>query len=863
MKYLKSLIYILLLSFILLASMLAFLFTTTPGLYTTIKLVNLFLPGKIHVKKLTGQLTNHFAFDDLTYIDDTIHIQLTGGNLAWKLPALLHPQLTIVNFAADNLFVSIQGSSKKITKKADLTTLHLPCNLQINKLTISQVQIQQIGLERSLHKLQLEATLTDKRWLVKHLSTEFANIHLVSEASGQLEAPYTTSATLQFTPLIRTSGLHGQIQLNGNRELFHWQGQLDGPAHVDFQGTLKNGIDLYTQAKWNDTKWRINSSTFLQSSHGKATITGTLTDLLINAETSIEAPLQAEWQITARIKNKQANLKSTLHVPTGNLKTTILANATLFSAQKGTLALTINPGVYQLPPGSPISAIPFKGGDLLFTLTPEALQGKGLFTVDPNKTFSLALRIPKFRLNDVTKTSKNIDGKLNLQINSLDFLQGISKTIDNPKGQLALNLTATGALTKPIVKGELILSNGSVSLPKSGLTFKPIQATLHSSNNHWQALGSITSSGQALTLKGQGDFAPLVTGQLNIQGENFLAMKTAEYTINLSPQLTINFNPTSLELRGNILVPSAQLKPISFSNTVTLSEDVIFVNKEATATPTPLNLSTDIDIKMGQNVDLEVKGLHGFLDGAIHIKKLPHGPSNATGELTVRDGKYQAYGQNLTVEQGQLLFAGGSIDNPGIRIRAIRKFNNTNSNSADSNQLLDFHSGSLDTIDFSNKTTVGIELSGRLNAHKITLFSIPPTLSQSDILSMLILGKPASQASKSGGQLLITAISSMNLDSGKKGMQLIDQLKQSLGVDFNVQNNTLYNQKTNQVSDSTAVVVTKSLSKRVFVSYNIGLLQADSNVLTLKYLLNKFFTIQVNTSDSGSGIDLLYTHGKD
>ena len=151
-------------------------------------------------------------------------------------------------------------------------------------------------------------------------------------------------------------------------------------------------------------------------------------------------------------------------------------------------------------------------------------------------------------------------------------------------------------------------------------------------------------------------------------------------------------------------------------------------------------------------------------------------------------------------------------------------------------------------------------MSGRLNAHKIKLFSIPANLSQSDILSMLLLGKPASQASQSGGQLLLAAISSMNLDSGTKGLQLLSQLKQTLGVDFNVQNNTRYNQPTTQAGGNTAFVVSKSLTKRLFLSYNIGLLQNDSNVFTLKYLLNKFFSIQVNTSDSGSGLDLLYTH---
>ena len=154
-------------------------------------------------------------------------------------------------------------------------------------------------------------------------------------------------------------------------------------------------------------------------------------------------------------------------------------------------------------------------------------------------------------------------------------------------------------------------------------------------------------------------------------------------------------------------------------------------------------------------------------------------------------------------------------------------------------------------------------MTGHLNAHKIKLFSIPANLSQADILSMLLLGKPASQASKSGGQLLLTAISSMNLDTGTKGLQLLSQLKQTLGIDFNLQNNTRYNQATSPNADNTALVVGKSLSKRLYLSYNIGLLQTDSNVFTLKYLLNKFFSIQVTASDTGSGLDLLYTHSKD
>ncbi len=99
----------------------------------------------------------------------------------------------------------------------------------------------------------------------------------------------------------------------------------------------------------------------------------------------------------------------------------------------------------------------------------------------------------------------------------------------------------------------------------------------------------------------------------------------------------------------------------------------------------------------------------------------------------------------------------------------------------------------------------------------------------------------------------------MNLGTGTNGTQLLEQLKQKLGFDFNVQTTTNFNQQTNKISESTGVVVGKSLSERIYLSYNVGLSQTDPNVLTLKYILNKFLSIQVSSSDSGNGVDVLYT----
>ena len=210
-----------------------------------------------------------------------------------------------------------------------------------------------------------------------------------------------------------------------------------------------------------------------------------------------------------------------------------------------------------------------------------------------------------------------------------------------------------------------------------------------------------------------------------------------------------------------------------------------------------------------------------------------------------------------------MLFRSGSISNPGLNIRATRTFNTTGQAFSGSNRLFDFGASNIQSMSFSNVTTVGIQVSGRINNPKVSLFSEPSNLQQSDILSMLLLGRPASQASDSGGQLLLSAISSMGLDRGTEGGQLLSQLKNKLGLEFSVDDNTTYNPEQDEVSSTHSVGVKKKFSDRLSIGYNMGIYDSNAMVLTLTYLLNKYLSIQVNAGDTASGIDLTYTRSKD
>lgn len=560
--------------------------------------------------------------------------------------------------------------------------------------------------------------------------------------------------------------------------------------------------------------------------------------------------------IHGTIREPAVDLSSQLRL--AHLDKPIDLSGRLYNANRGNLRFQLKNAHYQL---DNIPRIPVRHGEINAVMNPELLRIQGKVVIDDQKTLQINLKLPGFSLDKSITHPQAIQGGVNLNIHSLDFLDGVADGIEKIKGMVKARLDIKGTLQAPALTSTLELSQGKMTIPRLGLDLNPVQLKVQSTKKQWQATGSLGSQGKTLTINGQGEFLPLLKGVINLQGQDFTLINNKDYKVNISPEIQLGFSPDTLTLTGKVLIPKARLKPQTFNKTLSLTEDARFV-QEKKVTKNQIPLKSDLMITMGSEVVIDLQGLGGLLTGGLHLQQEPQGSLNARGELQVKNGRYKAYGQDLAIEQGQLIFTGGPVENPDIGVRASRAFKNASSNFSGSNQLFDFNASNMQPQDFGTETTVGIEVSGRLKSPKITLYSNPANLSQADILSLLLLGKPANQANQAGGQLLLAAISSMNLDSGSKGLQLLDQLKQTLGFDINLESKSVYNQQTNQISEGQAIMVGKSLSKRLYLSYSLGLAQADVNILTISYFLNKFFSVQVNASTSASGIDLLYNSQK-
>jgi translocation and assembly module TamB len=201
--------------------------------------------------------------------------------------------------------------------------------------------------------------------------------------------------------------------------------------------------------------------------------------------------------------------------------------------------------------------------------------------------------------------------------------------------------------------------------------------------------------------------------------------------------------------------------------------------------------------------------------------------STASGTLTLT-GTYNAYGQVLELERGQLLF-NGPLDNPGLNVRAARTIETT--------------IGSPEPI------RVGVELTGTVQSPRTRVISTP-AMTEADALSYLLLGRPVTGTGDEESTTLQTAAISMGL---QQALPAVQKIGQTLGLD------ELSVQTTD--ADAGALMAGKYLSPKVYIRYSYGLFNRIGGLL-LRFKVNDRLSLETRSGDQES-MDLLYTVEKE
>jgi len=427
-----------------------------------------------------------------------------------------------------------------------------------------------------------------------------------------------------------------------------------------------------------------------------------------------------------------------------------------------------------------------------------------------------------------------LSGEITTHLNSLRFVELLTTSVVSTQGKVDGKFALSGTTSAPGASGEIALHGFATEVPAAGIKLTGGDISVHSADGkRFDIDGSIASGGGKLTLSGRfgiGGNDPLA---LKIDGTDFLAADIPGAKLSVSPALTLHRDDKRFSLDGELTIPRADidLAKLPGGGSAKVSPDVVITDEKTAPEATSLPLDTSITVKLGAGEKLAMDlrggreihlvgfGLNGYLGGQLTVQDRPGRATVGRGQIEV-NGTYKAYGQDLTIEQGRLLFAGTPVENPGLDLRATRNFPD-------------------------QTVVVGLQVRGTALRPELTVFSTP-AMEQSDALSYLVAGKPMSQLRGGEGDAVGSAARALGTAGG-------DLLAKSIGAKMGVDDVGIADSAS---VGGAALTVGKYLSPRLYISYGVGLF-TPGEVVTLRYRLTRHFDaeMQNGTLSSRAGIN--------
>lgn len=863
-----------------------FVLYTEPGLYVVFYAAKRVTPGNLSYSSLHGYLLGDFTIEKPSYTDTGLNIHADKLSLKWQPLSLIHRHFDIQSLNIERLKI-IEG---------DVEHLHATGYVRLaENLPLSLCLDWKLIYPKTLGKLQVKGDALNYGLTVAVISP--GSNPLQVNLMGNIEniwAPQPTFAVLAAWKDVPVDTMKTLGSANVAGSLSDYEGQLNAvlqtvdKKNYPVSATI-NTTEKKLQAKITAGDKKLMFGDFsLQGQHNpQLNLNWTLNLPQLSNFSANPAELSGQVVAQGKIQNLAKNLVFTARTEGRSIKyqtiylKNIQSDLNIQHIQTKQMSIDldtqIKPGDLMYDDGTEKKPIVFRKADLHLYWMNNILKAKTEWIFDAAKRFDGEATIRPFELRKFDPKHlerHNLSGELKFEMTNLDFLNDPKSQLKKIQGALLAKFKLSGTLAKPFWNGDGSLK-ASGEIPDLGLVLDHVNVNLKSSHESMQLKGEIVSGHKTLLITGESSEPFPQAFKAKIKGDNFLLMNTEEYQIYASPDLDIQWGKNTQEgksaqgaenmltINGKVDIPSAKIWPLEFSQTVELPSDVVFVSDKKEAA-LPLQMESRVMVNLGNNVDIKTHGLTGKLTGSVMVVDETNEPTTGEGEIRIVDGKYDAYGQKLKIETGLITFGGGPIDNPQLLVRATRSFDTTNKLSPISNSPIPTTSRGMPTampLTQADKITVGVEIVGYLANPVIRLFSVPATLSQSDILSFLILGRPMAQASSADATLLLRALSALNLGGGQ-GTQITQQLQRTFGLDvFNVETHSQYDPSQNLMKNSTSLVIGKALSTRLFVDYSIGLMQGN-NILRVKYILAPRWILQTETDAGDQGVDLLYSFSR-
>jgi len=406
-------------------------------------------------------------------------------------------------------------------------------------------------------------------------------------------------------------------------------------------------------------------------------------------------------------------------------------------------------------------------------------------------------------------------GEIHAQSAQLGLVSLYVPEIDRASGHFTTDLRVGGTLGAPTLAGVLKVSEGEIDVYQVNLALRQIELEAHLNEGGLNFKGGARVGNGTVSSDGHLEWHDLLPyGKFHLQGTNLRVADIPEAQIDASPDLDFAVSGRKIEVTGKVLVPYAKIQAKDITNAVRVSEDEVLVGTEPEDPSKRFEVMSTITITLGDKITIDAMGLKARLEGNLVVKSGYDAITRATGALNVPEGKYMAYGRLLDIDNGQLSFNGGALDNPAISLRAKKVFPDV---------------------------TAYVNVRGTLLQPRMSFSSDPP-LPQSQIVSLILAGGSLESAQGHGG----------NVALGQGVAMLAQQYGGALGIqDAGLESD---------INNETSVVLGRYLNPRLYVSYGVSLTE-QLNTFKARYTLGDHWTLRAEVGQA-EGLDLVYTIAK-
>ncbi|WP_241697427.1 translocation/assembly module TamB domain-containing protein [Vreelandella salicampi] len=439
-----------------------------------------------------------------------------------------------------------------------------------------------------------------------------------------------------------------------------------------------------------------------------------------------------------------------------------------------------------------------------------------------------------------------LDGELTVEDVLLAPYRPMIVGMDTLAGRLNGNVQISGVTEEPDLQGQLELSGINAAGPDLPLVISEGEINVALDGPSGTIDGFIGAERGRLNITGDAVWPsnePWRMGvDLNATQAPLLISLPQFGRLEVAPDIRVRVTPARLQVRGNVHVPWARLEVGDTPSSATgpSSDEIIITerddreaqerkqaraeNGESSAADELAQEGMAIDVlltvTLGSDMQLSAYGLESNLGGTLEVRQ-DSGGLQLFGDVNLVDGRFKAFGQDLLIRRGEILFS-GPPGLPTLDFEAIRNPEVT-----------------------EDDVIAGLSVTGLAEAPDVAIFS-EPAMNETRALSYLLRGRAPDASGGGVDNAVTTALIGMSL--GRTGGAV-----GSIGEAFGIDDLTL---DTTGAGDDSQVALTGQLTDDIRVSYGVGIFSPIAE-LTLRYTLWRNLYLQA-VSGTSQAVDLIY-----